>query len=94
MDRILTEMADPPELTNVLGRQFQSFIPQSGHPTGFYMASLIEEEMGTEELKRVVRDPFGFFELYDRAAEANGTAPRLSNRGLVYLRSLAARYRK
>jgi len=93
MDRILTEMADAPELTDVLGRQFQSFIPQSGHPPGFYMANLIENEMGTEELKRVVRDPFGFFSLYDRAAEANGNAPRLSNKALAYLQSLADQYR-
>jgi hypothetical protein len=94
MDRILAEMADAPELTDVLGRQFQSFIPQSGHPTGFYMANLIEEELGTEELKRVVRNPFAFFVLYNRAAEANGTAPRLSDKALTCLQALEARYRK
>jgi hypothetical protein len=94
MDRILQEMADAPELRDVLGRQFQSFIPQSGHPTGFYMANLIEEELGKEELKRVVRNPFGFFTLYDHAAEANGRAPGLSDKTLAYLHSLEARYGK
>jgi hypothetical protein len=94
MDRVLSEMADAPELADVLGRQFQGFIPQSGHPTGFYMADLIEEELGTEELKGVVRNPFAFFALYNRAAEANGIAPRLSDKALAFLRSLEARYKK
>jgi len=94
MDRIFSEMADAPELADVLGRQFQGFIPQSGHPTGFYMANLIEEELGTEELKGVVRDPFGFFTLYNEAAEANEKAPRLSEKALAFLRSLEAKYRK
>jgi hypothetical protein len=58
------------------------------------MADLIEEELGTEELKRVVRNPFGFFALYNRAAEVNGKAPRFSDRTLTYLESLEAKYRK
>jgi hypothetical protein len=94
MDHILSEMSDAPELTDVLGRQLQSLIPQSGHPTGFYMANLIEEELGTAALKQVVRDPFGFFALYNRAAEANGRAPGLSDRTMAYLGSLRGRYRK
>jgi hypothetical protein len=94
MDRIFSEMADAPELTDVLGQEFQGFIPQSGHPTGFYMADLIEEELGIEELKRVVRNPFGFFALYNRAADVDGEAPRFSDRTLTYLESLEAKYRK
>jgi hypothetical protein len=58
------------------------------------MANLIEEELGTEELKRVVRDPFGFFALFNRAAEVNGGAPRFSDKTLTYLESLGAKYGK
>jgi len=92
MDRILSELADDPGLTDVLGSQFQSFIPQSGHPTGYYMANVIEEELGPEEIRKVVRNPFRFVRLYNRAAEQNGEAPVLSARAMVYLESLERRY--
>lgn len=92
MDRILSELADNPELTDVLAGQFQSFIPQSGHPAGYFMANLIEEELGADEIRRVVRNPFGFFALYNRAAEQNGHAPMLSAKAMDYLESLERRY--
>jgi len=94
MNLIFSELGDAPELSDRLGRQFQSFVPQSGHPTGFYMANLIEEELGAEELKHVVRNPFRFFALYNRAAEADGSAPAFSEEAMAYLRSLAAKYVK
>jgi hypothetical protein len=92
VDHILSELADHPGLTDVLGRQFQSFIPQSGHPTGFYMANLIEEELGSEAIKDVVRNPFRFFTLYDRAAEQNGSAPAFSGKAIGYLQLLEEKY--
>ena len=92
MDRILSELADAPELTDVLGRQFQSFIPQSGHPTGYYMANLIEEELGAAALRAVVRNPFRFLALYKRAAEQDGSAPRLSPKAMEFVGSLEKRY--
>jgi hypothetical protein len=94
MDRILSELADAPELSDLLGRQLQSFIPQAGHPTGFYMANRIEEELGIAEVRRVVRDPFRFFSLYNQAAELDGKAPTFSSKAMEYLQSLAAKYRK
>ncbi len=92
MDRILSELADNPDLTDALGGQFQSFIPQSGHPTGYFMANLIEEELGAEEIRKVVRNPFRFFALYNRAAEQHGAAPKLSAKTMDYLESLERRY--
>jgi len=92
MDQILSELADDPDLTVFLGRQFQSFIPQSGHPTGFFMANLIEEELGPEAIREVVRNPFRFLALYNRAAEQNDSAPTLSRKTMAYLESLERRY--
>jgi hypothetical protein len=92
MDRILSELSDNPELTDVLGRQFQSFIPQSGHPTGFYMANVIEEVLGAEALKDVVRNPFEFFALYSRAAEQDAEAPVLSDKAMTFLAAMERKY--
>ncbi len=94
LDQILSELADDPDLTPMLGRQLQSFVPQSGHPTGFYMANLIEEELGTDEIRKVVRNPFRFLALYNRAAEQNSDAPILSDRAMTFLESLERRYVK
>jgi len=94
MDQIFSELADDPGLAGTLGAQFQGFIPQSGHPTGLYMANVIEEELGAEALKEVVRNPFRFFALYNRAAEMNGSAPVLSSGAMAYLESLEERYTK
>jgi hypothetical protein len=76
----------------MLGRQLRSFVPQSGHPTGFYMANLIEEELGTEAITQVVRNPFRFFALYNRAAERHDSAPTLSPEAMAYLESLEEKY--
>ena len=94
MDQILAELADNRDLTDVLGKQFQSFIPQSGHPTGFFMANLIEEELGSEAIRDVVRSPFEFLALYNRAARQNGSAPALSRKAMTYLDSLERQYSK
>ena len=94
MDQILSELADNPDLANILGPQFRSFVPQSGHPTGFYMANLIEEELGAEVIREVVRNPFAFFYLYDRAARINGSAPGLSPKALAYIEALEEKYKE
>jgi hypothetical protein len=94
IDKILSELADDPALTVMLGRQLQSFIPQSGHPTGFYMANIIEDELGAEAITNVVCNPFKFIELYNRAARKNGNAPVFSTRAVAYIRSLERRYTK
>ena len=94
MDQILSELADDPDLTDVLGSQFQSFIPQSGHPTGFFMADVIEEELGAGAIRDVVRNPFEFLKLYNRAAAQNGSAPTLSRKTMTYLASLERQYSK
>jgi hypothetical protein len=92
MDAFLSEMADDPDLVEGMGRQLRRFIPQSGHPTGFFMANIIEEELGTEALVEVVRNPFAFFTLYNKAARKNGTAPVLSSKAMTLLRSLERKY--
>jgi hypothetical protein len=92
MDTIFSEMADDPQLVDGMGKQLQSFVPQSGHPTGFYMARIIEEELGPEAIVGVVRNPFRFFTTYNEAAEKNGMAPVFSAKAISFIRSLESIY--
>jgi hypothetical protein len=94
MDAIFSEMADDPQLAGGLGGQLRSFIPQSGHPTGFYMANIIEEELGPEALKKVVRNPFRFFDVYNAAAKKSGNAPVFSPKSLAFIHALEQKYAK
>ena len=50
--------------------------------------------LGAGALKDVVRNPFRFFALYNRAAEMRGSAPVLSSKTMAYLESLEERYTK
>ncbi len=92
VDAILSEMAAEPDVAGMLGGQLQSFVPQSGHPTGFFMANLIEEELGTGAIRDVVRNPFEFFKLYNQAALENGEAPVFSPEAMAYLANLQEKH--
>lgn len=94
VDAILSEMAAGPDVAGMLGGQLQSFVPQSGHPTGFFMANLIDEELGAEAVRDVVRNPFDFFKLYNRAALENGGAPVFSPEAMAYLDRLEKEHTK
>jgi hypothetical protein len=92
MDAILKEMAVNSSLIGQLGRQLRSFIPQSGHPTGFFMASVIVRQYGKEALVKIVRNPFKFFYLYNEAARRNRRAPVLSDQAIDFIKMLENKY--
>jgi len=75
-----------------LGDQLQRDVPMNGHPTGFYMANLIVEELGKDALVSVVGNPFAFFRLYDEAAgKKGGGMPRFSKKALAFIGDLEKR---
>lgn len=92
MDAILKEMAVNSSLIGQLGRQLRSFIPQAGHPTGFFMASVIVRQYGKEALVKIVRNPFKFFYLYNEAARRNRHAPVLSDKAINFIKILESKY--
>lgn len=50
-----------------VGAELRKRLPWSGHPTGFYMASLIRARLGLDALVATTGDPFAFFRAYQRA---------------------------
>ncbi|MFC1539936.1 DUF5700 domain-containing putative Zn-dependent protease [Gemmatimonadota bacterium] len=67
LDSLLSRYPTSDEDRTAVAAEIRSLVPQSGHPTGFYMASLILENFGIEELTRNVGNPFAFFRTFNRA---------------------------
>ena len=91
MDDLLARMSGMKTGRGSLGNELRKAVPQSGHPTGLYLAMVIDEELGREALVGVAVDPFAFFRLYQQAAvKKGGETPRFSDRALAFLDRLAA----
>lgn len=74
------------------GENLRSTVPQSGHPTGYFMASRIVDFRGLPALVSSAGDPFAFVELYQLAALADPeTTPAFSDQGLTVIRDLGQR---
>jgi len=68
-------------------------IPNNGHPNGFFMASLIQDTLGTERMAATANDPFAFVRLYNEAArQSDGEAAPLSAEAMEYLAGLETEY--
>ena len=90
MDDFLTRMSEMKTGRGELGFQLRRAVPQSGHPTGLYMALLILEQLGRSAIVKVAYDPFGFFRLYQEAAvKRGGDTPRFSDAAMKFLDALA-----
>jgi len=90
VDSLLSRMSEMKTGRSALGNELRKAVPQSGHPTGLYMATLILEELGKEALVGVSVDPFAFFRLYQKAAtKRGGEIPRFSEKALAFLDRLA-----
>ena len=77
MGRILT----------VIGYNFQVLFL-----TGIYMANVILEQLGREALVDVVRNPFKFFDLYNKAARKDGHVPVYSKESIELIKELENKY--
>ena len=93
MDHLLAAAHDQPEKKMEYGQQLQAIVPMSGHPTGFFMANLIIEQLGKETLIKDIGNPFAFFRLYKQAADKKGgDTPTFSEKAMWFVRSLEKRY--
>lgn len=70
MDELLTAYSEEPSNRQKLAVQLRELIPMSGHPTGYYMASMIIEDRGKKSLIRDIGNPFKFVRLYNEAAKS------------------------
>jgi hypothetical protein len=94
LDSLLCAMSEaPPDARQPYGEEIAELIPMSGHPTGFFMASLIAEELGPERLVAEIGNPFAFCRSYDQAARRpKADAAGFSTKALHFLSQLETRY--
>ena len=71
LDALLRESASGGALPDGFADSLRQSIPQSGHPTGYFMAERIARVHGEEALIASAGDPFAFVELYQEAALAD-----------------------
>jgi hypothetical protein len=96
MDRRLDQLdrvGHPPEAPErlVLAREIRwRVLPAGGHPTGFFMARAILEQLGREALVATLRNPFDFVRAYNRAASLAG-APEFGPGAMAALDALERR---
>jgi len=95
MDKILKEIKNNPKDKRVLGRKLRNLLPQKGHTTGYFMASLILEKIGKRELVKCVGNPFEFVKLYNVAAKrTNNRYPMFSDQAMKLIDLLNKEYIK
>lgn len=94
LDSLLIEFQKNPIQRKTLGQRIRHLPSRSGHPLGFYMANIIEEQFGKKELVNVVRNPFAFFKLYNSAAKQKSGVPVFSNESITLIIQLEKKYLK
>ncbi|MCB0753097.1 MAG: hypothetical protein KDC52_16610, partial [Ignavibacteriae bacterium] len=93
MDLLLKQLHKEPQTNAQVGQSIQKLLPQRGHTTGYFMASLILETIGKRDLVKCVGNPFEFFKLYNQAAKkSNGRYPSFSNESIKVIEQLKRKY--
>lgn len=63
----LIKISEDPNKLIEISRSLRLALPQSGHPTGFYMAHRILTTLGKQRIIEEVNDPLAFFKSYCQA---------------------------
>ncbi len=92
LDTLLAAWHDSPPERQRIARQLRTMLPLAGHPTGSFMARLIERRLGRERCVAAVGNPFAFVRLYCEAAKTTGAAPMFGNAALAAVATLERSY--
>lgn len=92
MDELLISANEYPNNRKQIGRKILQLLPQKGHTTGYFMASLILETLGKNKLVDCLGNPFKFILTYNKAAKINGRYPSFSSKALTVIKELNSGY--
>ena len=93
MDSLLVNYSLAGEEKKQIARQISQTAPNSGHPMGYFMASVILNESGKETLLSQIGNPFNFFRLYnDAASKYSDKYPRFSEKSIEVINKLESEY--
>jgi len=92
-DSLLANLADFSGDPESLEARIRSILPMSAHPTGYFMAIIIRQELGAGILREHVGNPFVFLRDYDQAATRSPDRPPVfSPEALRRIDALEERY--
>lgn len=95
MDSLMKSIVISPELFKTNALKISGLVPQSGHPTGYFMANAVSEDAGPECLVEDFGNPFSFFRRYNvTASGSGGKYPVFSEESMQLIGELEKRYAK
>jgi hypothetical protein len=95
IDDILRRSLAHPDSVITLGKVLDASLPDNGRIMGAYMASVIEERLGREQLRQCVASPWLFWRSYnDAARQTGGRAFVLSDEAMAAITAVEQRYSK
>ena len=94
MDKILIKAEKNPNLRNRLGNKLLNLLPEKGHTTGYFMASLILQEFGKDRLVKCLGNPFKFIRTYNNAAKISNRYPYFSTLSMKVIDEFGNKYIK
>jgi hypothetical protein len=93
VDSLTQAIAEAPSMIEEDGEAILKTLPLSGHPDGYYMAEVIEEQYGREALIETVGHPFDFLRRYNRAAKQSGEEHyTFSEKAMGFFETLEQKY--
>ena len=92
MDKIFSQAEKNQTQKKSLGKQLLTLLPQKGHTTGYFMASLILEEYGKDKLVKCLGNPFRFIRTYNNAAKSSGRYNFFSDTSMKLINDLETQY--
>lgn len=93
MDEVLNQIYKDPKQKKNLAKRLYYLLPQKGHTTGYFMASLILEKFSKSKLVMCVGNPFEFILLYNKAAKMSaGRYPSFSDESIKLISEFSSKY--
>lgn len=94
MDKLFSEAGKNKNRRRLLGSKMLNLLPQKGHTTGYFMASLILEQLGKRKLIACLGNPFKFILTYNSAAKLSRRYPAFSYKALETIKEFENKYVK
>jgi hypothetical protein len=95
IDNLIADMSVNPDKLEENSKRVWDLLPFAGHPTGYYMARAIVEDLGKDAVIKNIGNPFAFLRQFNRAAKMRTTKRKhhiLSDRTIDYLNILEGKY--
>ncbi|MEE9193752.1 MAG: DUF5700 domain-containing putative Zn-dependent protease, partial [Thermodesulfobacteriota bacterium] len=93
LDQLFMNYYNDKSLHMELSGKIRNAVPMSGHPTGYFMAKIILEELGIEKLIENINNPFYFIRSYNIAVDQAGKdISKFSTKSILLINELENKY--